>query len=115
MIKKKNSGHRDFLYFAFMSWQRAIRDKQFKLIEYCVNGNRHTQLFDLSTDPDEMKNLAGNPEYEAKLNGMRSLLESERVKQNDGNTPFEFTDEQGRSFWSTFKNNETTEYPDFNF
>ena len=50
VIKNKNASHREHLYFAFMSWQRAMRDDQYKLIEYCVNGKRHTQLFDLKKD-----------------------------------------------------------------
>ena len=35
-----------------------VRDDRWKLIEYFAGGQRHTQLFDLSTDADERKNLA---------------------------------------------------------
>ncbi|MCA1760260.1 MAG: sulfatase-like hydrolase/transferase, partial [Bacteroidales bacterium] len=54
VIDGEKGVHREHLYFAFMSWQRAIRNGQFKLIEYCVNGSRFTQLFDFKRDPDEM-------------------------------------------------------------
>lgn len=41
----------------------ASQGLAFKLIEYNVNGSRHTQLFDLQTDPEEMVNLAHNEKY----------------------------------------------------
>jgi arylsulfatase A-like enzyme len=115
VIDDKEGVHREYLHFAFMSWQRAIRNGQFKLIEYCVNGSRFTQLFDLKTDPGEMNNLAGNLEYAQQLNRLRSLLELEKVKLNDGNTPYEFTRKQGENFWNTFYSVEKSEFPKFNF
>lgn len=95
--------HRDHLYFAFMSWQRAVRDPQYKLIEYCVNGERHTQLFDLRHDPLEMNNLAGDANFQDTLGRLRKLLQAERVRLNDGNSPFPFTDKQGKDFWTAYQ------------
>ena len=115
VIDGKEGVHREYLYFAFMSWQRAIRNGQFKLIEYCVNGKRFTQLFDLKRDPGEMNNLAGNREYALQLDKLRKLLELEKVNLNDGNTPFEFTRNQGEEFWNTFYSVEKSEFPKFNF
>jgi arylsulfatase A-like enzyme len=115
VIQGEADVHREYLSFAFMSWQRALRDERFKLIEYCVDGSRFTQLFDLEKDPDEMKNLAGNPEYDQQLNSMRTLLELERVKLNDGNTPFEFTRKQGEEFWNTYNSVEKSGFPKFYF
>jgi arylsulfatase A-like enzyme len=96
------AAHRDHLYFAFMAWQRAIRTTRHKLIEYCVDGVRHTQLFDLVDDPDELHNLATLPAHRETLVGLRSLLEQERQHLNDGDTPSPFTDGQGKEFWSTY-------------
>jgi arylsulfatase A-like enzyme len=104
--------HREHLYFAFMSWQRAVRNERFKLIEYCVNEQRYTQLFDLRTDPDELVNLAGNPEFAEQLKLLRNILESEKVLQNDGNTPFDFTNDQGKLFWKTYDSNEISIFPE---
>jgi len=38
------------------------------------------QLYDLSRDPDEQNNLAGNPEYAAKLRSMKQLLREHMLK-----------------------------------
>lgn len=103
VLKNPAAGHREHLYFAFMSWQRAVQDGRHKLIEYCVAGKRTTQLFDLRADPDEMRNLAGDPANEATLQRLRKLLESERKRLNDGNTPYPFTDRQGKEFWQGYE------------
>jgi len=103
--------HREHLYFAFMSWQRSIRDERHKLIEYCVDGKRNTQLFDLEKDPEELVNLAGNPEYRATLQRLRGLLQEDRKRLNDGDTPFEFTRQQGQDFWNLYESVKETETP----
>ena len=49
-----------------------VRDKRWKLIEYVVGDQHHTQLFDLSVDPDEMNNRAdesSSAEVLARLRG----------------------------------------------
>ena len=102
IIGDAGAGHRDHLYFAFMSWQRAIRDKQYKLIEYCVDKKRHTQLFDLKKDNSETVNLADDKNYASILDSLRTILEREKELLNDGNTPYEFTKEQGKYFWDTY-------------
>lgn len=115
VIDDEVTKHREHLYFAFMSWQRSVRDDRYKLIEYCVDDNRYTQLFDLKTDRDEMNNLAGNPDYDGQLKKLRALLESERLRLHDGNTPYAFTNNQGEEFWNTYNSVEKSEYPTFNF
>ena len=95
--------HRDHLYFAYMNWQRAVRDERFKLIEYCVEDQRHTQLFDLKNDPDELNNLVDDPSHSAQLAALRKRLRQDRVRLNDGNTPYEFANEQGKYFWSRYE------------
>lgn len=111
LLDDAQASHREHLYFAFMDWQRAMRNDRYKLIEYCVKGKRHTQLFDLQEDPQEIDNLAANPEYASVLSELRSLLKQERVRLNDGNTPFEFTNKQGQKFWTMYEAVERTQMP----
>jgi arylsulfatase A-like enzyme len=63
--------------------QRAIRDERLKLIEYCVNGRRTTQLFDLENDPWELQNLAGDSRYTNNLQRLRKLLVQGKEKLDD--------------------------------
>ena len=112
VLNDATAQHRQHLYFAFMSWQRAILKDQNKLIEYCVNGKRTTQLFNLAEDPHETMNLAADPKYSDTLKDLRALLQEERVKLNDGNSPYEFTDKQGKDFWSLYKFVKGAETPD---
>jgi len=103
VIEDAGSGHRDHLYFAFMSWQRAVRDKQYKLIEYSVDNERHTQLFDLKSDKFETTSLANDLNYTAILDSLRTILERDKELLYDGNTPYEFTNEQGKYFWDIYE------------
>ena len=57
---------RDTLYFAYVSSQRAVKDRSHKLIEYCARDRgRQTQLFDIANDPWELTNLVGTPGADA--------------------------------------------------
>ena len=51
---------------------RMIRDRRYKLVYYSV-GNR-SQLFDLDEDPDEMRDLAGDPALAEVSSRLRQLL-----------------------------------------
>ena len=88
-----------------------MRDARHKLIEYCVKGQRYTQLFDLAKDPQEITNLAANPEHTETLKKLRSLLEKERIRLNDGNTPYELPNKQGEAFWSLYESTDIVETP----
>jgi arylsulfatase A-like enzyme len=114
-IKDKGKMHRASLYYAFMSWQRSLRQNNYKLIEYAVEGKRFTQLFDLSKDREELNNLAGNPEYAKELERLRSMLKSESLRQNDGNSTSDFASNQGKKFWGIYENTEKSVYPTMDF
>lgn len=107
VIEDPAAKFRDSLYFAFMSWQRAVRDERFGLIEYCVDGARHTQLFDLAEDPGQTRNLADDPRFGDTLSRLRALLKEERVSLNDGNTPYPFSDQMGKDFWGRYEKSES--------
>ena len=62
------------VFTAFGDTQRAVRTHQYKLIEYAVDGEQHTQLFDIEQDPAETQNLADDDRHEADVNRLRQLL-----------------------------------------
>lgn len=102
-IEEPNVSHRDHLYFGFMSWQRAIRDSRYKLIEYCVDGNRRTQLFDLKEDPAETENLAEKNEMASTLARLRKRLEGESEQLNDRDPFPPHVREMSEEFWSAYQ------------
>ena len=54
--------------------QRMVTDGRWKLIVYRVGGVERVQLFDLATDPDECRDLAGEPGREARMADLRARL-----------------------------------------
>ena len=66
---------RDALYTAYQLGQRAVRTDRWKLIRYPLVDR--TQLFDLSADPHELRNLADDPTHAGTLREMTALLERE--------------------------------------
>ena len=63
--------------------QRALRGQRFKLIEYDIEGQRHSQLFDLESDPQETTNLADDPAYTDTLDDLRDRLAEAQDTAND--------------------------------
>ena len=72
---------RDVLYTGYRDCMRAIRDDRWKLIRYPLVDR--TQLFDLSSDPRELVNLAGKPEHAAKVAELTALLTKEMASHAD--------------------------------
>lgn len=73
----------DKLYFSFRQFHRAVSDGKYKLIEYNVKGERHTQLFDLEKDPLEKDNLAKDNNYKTIVSKLRADLVKHRKEVND--------------------------------
>ena len=57
----------------------SVRTERWRYIEW-DEGNRGVQLYDESSDPDEMRNLAADPKHKAVVAEMRELLRSIRGK-----------------------------------
>ena len=72
---------RERLLFAYRNVQRAVRDERYKLIHYPQVDV--TQLFDLQTDPDEMVNLASEPDQRERVAAMLASLATEQAKFGD--------------------------------
>ncbi|TWU34584.1 Arylsulfatase [Novipirellula aureliae] len=72
LLDEESSEHYEAMYGAYMKTQRMITKGDWKLISYpTANVER---LFNLNKDPNEMDDLAGNPEYSNKLVEMRVAL-----------------------------------------
>lgn len=85
------------LYLAYRELQRGVRTRQYKLIEYVVNGRRTvTQLFDVAADPWETRNLATDEGRARLLAEMRELLIRMRNEWDDLCTPW------GQAFWNGY-------------
>ena len=92
VIEDPDARVRDRLLFAYKGVQRAVKEERLKLIEYSVQGQRTTQLFDLETDPWETQNLAEDPAYAGDVVRLRGELRRWRDELGD-------TREMGREFW----------------
>lgn len=74
---------RDYLFGAYRECQRMVRDDRWKLIKYHVGGVKYRQLFDLKTDPDELRNLADDPAAAEHLARLEQLLVEARRQFGD--------------------------------
>jgi arylsulfatase A-like enzyme len=72
---------RDVVFLAYEDSQRALVEPRWKLIRYPHVGV--TQLFDLAADPHETRNLAGLPEYHARVEAMMARLRQQQSRYAD--------------------------------
>jgi arylsulfatase A-like enzyme len=97
LIQDPARKNRETLYFAFRGFQRGVRDEQYKLVEYVVQGEHNmTQLFDLVNDPWEMNNLAEDPAYADVLSQLRAEMIRYSHEWNDRDS------EWGQMFWPVY-------------
>ena len=82
-LKEHGAVVRDHLHFAYQDLQRAVTDGRFKLIEYVVGEERHTQLFDHADDPRELRNLAHETAHGDTLQRLRTRLREWRELWGD--------------------------------
>ncbi len=59
----KQPSNREVIYGAYLDVQRMVRNERYKLFLIPKAGKAY--LFDVVKDPDEIKNLYGNPKYDA--------------------------------------------------
>lgn len=82
-IKNTKNKHRESLTFGYKEYMRAYRKEQLKLIEYFVNGERHSQLFNVQQDPFEMNNLLDDKKNASKHLEMKTKMIQEMKTLND--------------------------------
>ena len=61
---------------------RMVRTERYKYVVYDTGDGRE-QLFDLEADPNEMNNLAADPEYQPELNEHRKLISEWAAETGD--------------------------------
>jgi arylsulfatase A-like enzyme len=93
---RTGSETRDTLFFAYRGVQRAIQDSRYKLIEYVVEGRRHTQLYDLFADPWEINDLSQDARYAGEVEHLCAELRHWRDELDDTQP------EQGEQFWAGY-------------
>lgn len=81
VIDGQSRGVRETLFLSYRDVQRAIREDHWKLIRY-PHINK-TQLFDLKTDPAELRNLAEDPDQLPRLEKMSGLLQEAQKRLGD--------------------------------
>ncbi|GAG93004.1 unnamed protein product, partial [marine sediment metagenome] len=81
LLKNKNAmGRKAWLYEYFKDFSynvpehTAVRTDRYKYIEFV--GNRKPELYDLTDDPREMKNLHGSPHGSEVLPGLKKFMET---------------------------------------
>lgn len=72
LIRGDQESLRETLFTSMGRHQRAVRDGRWKLIRY--PNIDHSQLFDLQSDPDELVNLASQPEHAGTISRLRRAL-----------------------------------------
>lgn len=72
ILRGEKEGGYDTIFGSYFTMQKMVKDKRFKLIEYDVNGEKNTQLFDLKNDKDEINNLAKDSKFAKKIEELRA-------------------------------------------
>jgi arylsulfatase A-like enzyme len=78
LLRGEKTEHREAIYCAYRDVQRSLREREWKVIEYPKI--ERTQLFHLADDPDELHDLAAEPQHAERLAGLRKRLAEERTR-----------------------------------
>lgn len=82
ILVQSNNSHMDI---SPAGWARTLRTDRFRYTHYFCDGGE--QLFDISVDPDERVNLAGDPRYQPDRNELRGRLLEATVRDSFPNGP----------------------------
>ena len=81
VIQGAEAGSDEEVFTYFASFQRAIRNDRWKLIHYPAI--QRNQLFDLKTDPAEVRDLSSDPQHFKVIGELRQKLNAWRRSVND--------------------------------
>ena len=81
LLQGRSERMHDHVFAAFTDTQRMVCETRYKLILYPQINRR--QLFDLATDPDELRDLAKDPAHAAERRRLEDLLTDWRRAQGD--------------------------------
>jgi arylsulfatase A-like enzyme len=82
VIRGERTAHRDAIHGYFSDTQRMVRTADgWKLIRY-PRADRW-QLFDLNTDPHELRDLSADPAHQTRFADLRARLAAWRLEQGD--------------------------------
>jgi len=81
ILEDKN--FRGNMVYGYKEYMRAYRDDNLKLIEYYVNGERNSQLFDLMNDPLEKVNLFSHANHKSTYFNLKKNMLNQMVQLND--------------------------------
>ncbi len=90
-VINENKVIRDHLYYAYRDYQRGISDGEWKLIEYHVNGDKHTQLFNLKEDPSETKDLSKEKKQAKRIKQLQQKMISLKTETGDKSGFWDFS------------------------
>jgi arylsulfatase A-like enzyme len=82
ILSGKRAQVRDSVFAAYRDVQRMVRTERWKLILYPKAGR--VQLFDLARDPDEVRDLSGEPGQAGRVRELTGLLRGWQKKVGDG-------------------------------
>ncbi|MBD3185456.1 sulfatase-like hydrolase/transferase [Candidatus Bathyarchaeota archaeon] len=104
---REGNSRREFMYYAHCGQQRAIKNHEYKLIEYVVDGKHvKTQLFNIKKDPWEMHDLSNKTAMKANIDVLRKQMVGYRERWDELNTSW------GLEFWKGFARAFPTEFPE---
>lgn len=81
-LKGEKCNNREDLYFAYTNLVRAVKDRDFKLIEY-RKARGSSQLFDLKNDPNELHNLFNDKKYGEEIQKLRKRMKQYKEEWED--------------------------------
>jgi N-acetylglucosamine-6-sulfatase len=85
VLKNPKAQHRDTIYYAYygenthnVALHDGVRNNRYKLVRFAQTNEWN--LFDLKTDPQEMRSVHDNPAYATVLRTMQALYQQERQR-----------------------------------